>query len=138
MVNPSVRRVVITGLGVVAPNGIGKTAFWDACVAGCSGIRPITSFDASTIPTRIAGEVPHFDPAALGLTCEECCHLDRNTQFAVAAANLALEDANLSPALTDEARDQMGIYMGTAMASSEEAEKVWRRLTNDGAQPLRQ
>jgi beta-ketoacyl-acyl-carrier-protein synthase II len=137
MVYPSVRRVVITGLGVVAPNGIGKTAFWDACVAGRSGIRPITQFDASTLPTRIAGEVSGFDPAALGLTCEECSHLDRNTQFAVAAANLALQDAAL-PALAEDAREQMGVYMGTAMASSEEAEKVWLQLTDHGAQPLHQ
>lgn len=138
MANPSFRRVVITGLGVIAPNGIGKTAFWDACVAGRSGIRPITQFDASMLPTRIAGEVPDFDPAALGLTCEECSHLDRNTQFAIAAANLALQDAGLADALTEEAREQMGVYMGTAMASSEEAEKVWRQLTSNGTEPLRQ
>jgi beta-ketoacyl-acyl-carrier-protein synthase II len=136
MVYPSVRRVVITGLGVIAPNGIGKTAFWEACVAGRSGIRPITRFDASPLPTRIAGEVPDFDPAALGLTCEERSHLDRNTQFAVAAANLAWQDAGLADALPEDARAQMGVYMGTAMASSEEAEKVWRRLSSDGAQPL--
>ncbi|HEU5367988.1 MAG TPA: beta-ketoacyl-[acyl-carrier-protein] synthase family protein [Ktedonobacterales bacterium] len=145
MVYPSVRRVVITGLGVVAPNGIGKQAFWEACVAGRSGIRPITRFDASTLPTRIAGEVPDFDPAALGLTSEECSHIDRNTQFAIAAANLAWQDAGLAWArepqartLTEAERDQSGVYMGTAMASSEEAEKVWRRLSSDGAQPLRQ
>ncbi|HEY7354910.1 MAG TPA: beta-ketoacyl-[acyl-carrier-protein] synthase family protein, partial [Ktedonobacterales bacterium] len=145
MVYPSVRRVVITGLGVVAPNGIGKQAFWEACVAGRSGIRPITHFDASPLPTRIAGEVPDFDPAALGLTCDERAHLDRNTQFAIAAANLAWQDACLAQArepqawaLTEAEREQMGVYMGTAMASSEEAEKVWRQLSSDGAQPLRQ
>jgi|ERR1051326_2368712 3-oxoacyl-[acyl-carrier-protein] synthase II len=81
MANPAVRRVVITGLGVIAPNGIGKTAFWDACVAGRSGIRCITQFDASVLPTRIAGEVPDFDPTSLGLTAEESAHLDRNTQL---------------------------------------------------------
>jgi beta-ketoacyl-acyl-carrier-protein synthase II len=138
MAYASARRVVITGLGVVAPNGIGKQAFWDACLAGRSGIRPITCFDASALPTRIAGEVPDFDPEALGLTHEELCCLDRNTQFAIAAANLALQDANLSHAFTEEEREQIGVYMGAAMASSEEAEKVWRRLTNDGLQPLRE
>src|SRR5579871_521037 len=137
MAYPPARRVVITGLGVVAPNGIGKQAFWEACTAGRSGIRPITQFDASRLPTRFAGEVPDFNPAALGLTCDERHHLDRNTQFAVAAANLALDDAGLA-ALTEEARNQMGVFMGTAMASSEEAEKVWLRLTDDGALPLHQ
>jgi 3-oxoacyl-(acyl-carrier-protein) synthase len=56
MTNPTQRRVVITGLGVVAPNGIGKEDFWQACISGRSGIRRITSFDASSLPTRIAGE----------------------------------------------------------------------------------
>ncbi|HEY7126769.1 MAG TPA: beta-ketoacyl-[acyl-carrier-protein] synthase family protein [Ktedonobacterales bacterium] len=137
MAFPSTRRVVITGLGVVAPNGIGKCAFWEACLAGRSGIRHITQFDASFLSTRIAGEVPDFAPEALGLTPEECTQLDRNTQFAVAAANLALQDACLSKNLTEEERDQMGVYMGTAMASNEEAERVWKQLTADGAQPLR-
>ncbi len=129
------RRVVITGLGVVAPNGIGRRAFWEACLAGRSGIRPITRFDASILPTRIAGEVPDFLPEALGLTPEECAQLDRNTQFAVAAANLALQDAHLAN-LTETEREQMGVYMGTAMASNEEAEHLWRLLTANGTQPI--
>ena len=56
------RRVVVTGLGVVAPNGVGKDAFWKACVDGHSGIGPIRSFDASNHPIRVAGEVLDFDP----------------------------------------------------------------------------
>ena len=55
------RRVVITGVGVVAPNGIGKDAFWSACVNGKSGVRPIESFDASSHPVKIGAEVPDFD-----------------------------------------------------------------------------
>ncbi len=138
MANPLVRRVVITGLGVVAPNGIGKTVFWDACVAGRSGIRAITRFDASVLPTRIAGEVVGFNPEAYGLTCAERTSMDRNTQFALAAANLAWEDANLAETLTEAEREQMGVYMGTAMASVEEGERVWVELTQDGTQPVRE
>jgi beta-ketoacyl-acyl-carrier-protein synthase II len=130
------RRVVITGLGVIAPNGIGKHAFWEACIAGRSGIRPITRFDASLLPTRIAGEVPDFDPEAPDLTREERKHLDRNTQFAIAAANLAWQDAHLPAALSEEVRDQMGVYMGSAMASSDEGESVWEQLTANGSHPL--
>ena len=55
------RRVVVTGLGVVAPNGIGKDAFWSACLNGTSGVGPITSFDASNHPVKIAAEVPDFE-----------------------------------------------------------------------------
>src|SRR5712692_10421785 len=112
-----IRRVVITGLGVVAPTGIGKEAFWSACIAGRSGIGPITSFDADLLPTRIAGEVPDFDPVALGITPEEVRHTDRNTQLALAAANLALLDAGLPDQLNEAERDQIGVYLGSAMAS---------------------
>lgn len=130
------RRVVITGLGVLAPNGIGKEAFWQACLAGRSGIRQISRFDASTLPTRIAGEIPDFNPEALGLTPEECIHLDRSTQLAIAASNLALQDAHLVNALTEEERERTGVFMGAAMASIEEGESIWAQLTSSGTQPL--
>src|SRR5436305_7404821 len=95
------RRIVITGLGVVAPNGIGKEDFWNACVSGRSGIRRITRFDASNLPSQIAGEIVDFNPEALGITEIECRITDRNTQLALAAANLALQDACLLNALNE-------------------------------------
>jgi len=55
------RRVVVTGLGVVAPNGVGKDAFWSACINGRSGVGPIRTFDASAHPVKIAAEVQDFD-----------------------------------------------------------------------------
>src|SRR5258708_1734753 len=137
MTNPMQRRVVITGLGVVAPNGIGKEDFWQACISGRSGIRRITSFDASSLPTRIAGEIPTFDPEALGLTPEESSTLDRGTQFAVAAANLALYDSNLRSSWSEAERDFTGVYMGIAMASVEEGERLWMQFTSRGAHPPR-
>src|SRR5215472_10733699 len=99
------RRVVITGLGVVAPNGIGKEAFWDACISGRSGIRRISRFDASSLKTQIAGEVVGFHPAHLGITPEERLALDRGTQFALAATNLARADAALPDELSLEERE---------------------------------
>lgn len=126
------RRVVITGLGVLACNGIGKENFWNACLAGRSGIRRITRFDASSLPSQIAGEVTDFDPIALGLTEIECQLTDRNTQLSLAAANLALQDAGLTNGLSEEERDMMGVYMGCAIAPAEEAEKLWVKLTNRG------
>ncbi len=124
------RRVVITGLGVVAPNGIGKEDFWDACASGRSGIRRITQFDASPLSTRIAGEVPDFDPQKFGITLEETLDLDRGTQFALAAANLALQDAALPTRLSEAERDRFGVYLGSAMAGGAEGEKLWAYLIN--------
>jgi 3-oxoacyl-(acyl-carrier-protein) synthase len=125
-------RVVITGLGVLAPNGSGKEPFWQACLQGRSGIRAITQFDASALSTRIAGNVPDFSPAACGLTAVEYTSLDRNTQFAIAAANMAVEDAGLGgSALGGEERERMGVYVGTAMASIEKGEQLLLRLSNN-------
>lgn len=128
-------RVVITGLGIVAPNGIGKEAFWHSCVSGISGIRHISRFDASALPTNIAGEVVGFDPMQCGLSEDETRHLDRNVQFALAAAHLALEDAHIMHTLTEQEREQMGVYMGSAMACAEEGERLWQQATGDGSHP---
>ena len=130
------RRVVITGLGVIAPNGIGKNAFWQANVLGQSGIRSITRFDAHALATRIAGEVPDFDPLALGITPLERSSMDRGTQFAIAASNLALEDAGIPHMISEDERNMMGVYIGTAMAYLEEGEKFWQRSTDNGTHAL--
>jgi beta-ketoacyl-acyl-carrier-protein synthase II len=129
------RRVVITGLGVVAPNGTGKENFWNACISGRSGIRHVTRFDASPLPTRIAGEVADFDPAAFSITPEEALSTDRNTQFALAAANLAFGDAGLINEPYEAMRDAMGVYIGSAMASITSGEQFWTQLTQDGTHP---
>lgn len=131
------RRVVITGLGVVAPNGIGKEDFWNACISGRSGIRRITRFDASNLPTQIAGEVTNFHPEQLGLTADECILLDRAAQYAVATANLAMQDARLTDVLTEQEHEQMGLAMGSAMAAVEEAEILWAQYTHNGTHPPR-
>ena len=124
------RRVVITGLGILACNGIGKENFWNACIAGRSGVKRITRFDASTLQTQIAGEITDFNPEALGLTEIECQLTDRNTQLSLAAANLAFEDAGL--VLSEEERDSTGVYMGCAIAPVEEAENLWLKMTGRG------
>ena len=89
------RRVVVTGMGVVSPVGIGVDAFWDALLAGKSGVGPITEFDATDYPVRIAGEVKDFDAVKYVGDKKTVRHMDRNAQFAVAAAKMAVEDAKL-------------------------------------------
>ncbi|MBI4000071.1 MAG: beta-ketoacyl-ACP synthase II [Candidatus Omnitrophica bacterium] len=107
------RRVVITGVGVIASNGIGKQAFWKAIQSGKSGISTITSFDATSFATHFAGEIKNFNP-------EEYIHkknlrrMDRTSQLAVAAAKMAVQDAALDP--HSNGRERTGVMIGTAMA----------------------
>jgi 3-oxoacyl-[acyl-carrier-protein] synthase II len=89
------KRVVISGVGVIAPNGLGKEAFWQALISGKSGIDEIKSFDASPYPVRIAGEVSDFEPSEF-LDHKEIRRLDRFCHFAVASSGMALRDAGLS------------------------------------------
>lgn len=107
------RRVVVTGLGVVAPNGIGKDPFWESLVGGKSAIGPISLFDASPYPCRIAAEVSNFRPQAFMLPAR-VKHRGRFSQLAVAAAKLALQDACLD--LKTVRADRVRIGMGTSMA----------------------
>ncbi len=90
-------RVVITGIGIVAPNGIGLEAFWESLLAGESGIGPITLFDASQFKSRIAGEVKNFDPVDYIEPELKPKRMARHTQLAYAAAMMALRDAGLDP-----------------------------------------
>jgi len=94
-------RVVITGMGILAPNGIGNDEFWESLVAGRSGIAPITLFDASDLKSRIAGEVKNFDPHDYIEPELKPKRMARHTQFAYAAAMMALEDAGLEVSEAD-------------------------------------
>ena len=107
------RRVVITGLGVVSPVGNGKEEFWNNLLAGKPGVGPITQFDATDFPVKIAGEVKDFDPVALAGDRKTVRHMDRYTQFAVAAAKMAVADAKLD--MTKENPDMAGTLIGTGI-----------------------
>src|SRR5438445_427066 len=88
------RRVVVTGIGLVTPLGIGTKQTWEAAIAGKSGVGPITRFDAKDLPCRFAGEVKGFDPAAF-MDKKEARRNDLFIQFGLAATQLALVDAGL-------------------------------------------
>ncbi len=88
-------RVVVTGMGILAPNGTGLEAFWKSLLAGRSGIGPITLFDATDFKSRIAGEVKGFDPLDYMNASQKPKRMGRHTQFAYAAAMMALQDAGL-------------------------------------------
>lgn len=122
-------RVVVTGLGVISPVGTGKEAFWEALVKGRSGVRRITRFDASEFKTQIAAEVSDFDPEAY-IDKKEARRMDRFTQFAVAAANLALSDAAIAPEALD--RDRVGVILGCGIGGIGTFEEQTRVLISRG------
>ncbi|MCS6964090.1 MAG: beta-ketoacyl-[acyl-carrier-protein] synthase II, partial [Thermoflexus sp.] len=105
-------RVVITGMGAITPLGNDVETFWQNVVAGRSGVGPITLFNASSLKTRIAAEVRDFDPEAW-FGRKEARRLDRYAQFALAAAQQALQDARLDPAHVD--RERVGVVLGTGI-----------------------
>ncbi|GGQ55017.1 ketosynthase chain-length factor [Kitasatospora griseola] len=104
-------EVVVTGIGVAAPNGVGAEEYWKAVVAGESGIRPISRFDTARYPIKLAGEVPEFD-AEQDFTRRLMPQTDRLTRLALFAAEFALEDAEIVP-------EELPSYsMGVAVSSS--------------------
>lgn len=108
---PPLRRVVITGIGLVSALGIGREDNWRAAVAGVSSAAPITHFDASRLPTRLACYQPDFVPEDF-IDRRAARRMDRFAQFAVAAARLALDDAGLDAA---PVRDRVGVYVGSGI-----------------------
>jgi 3-oxoacyl-[acyl-carrier-protein] synthase II len=106
-------RVVITGLGIVAPNGIGKEPFWRNLIAGKSAVDRVFSFDASQYPCQVAAEVRDFSAADF-MAAPKAKAMGRFSQFAVAATRLALDDAKLT--ISPKASDRVGIVYGTSAA----------------------
>ncbi|MGH7225570.1 MAG: beta-ketoacyl-[acyl-carrier-protein] synthase family protein, partial [Gemmataceae bacterium] len=113
------RRVVVSGVGVVAPNGVGKEAFWSACVNGKSGVGPIRSFDTSSLPVRVAGEVPDFDisPFLPSAHRKSLKIMGRGARFGVTAAGLAVQDSGLD--LSRENPERVGVVMGAGLVPIE-------------------
>jgi 3-oxoacyl-[acyl-carrier-protein] synthase II len=111
-------RVVVTGLGALTPLGNTVAEYWDGLLAGLSGAGPITKFDASDVRSKIACEVNDFDPTAY-LEDKQIRHQDLFSQYALAVTQQALNDAGLDPeGLSDEARDRIGVVMGTGVGGS--------------------
>ena len=108
------KRIVITGVGVLASNGIGKEAFWQALEEGRSGIKKVSLFKTNTMKTKLAGEIKDFD-AKQYLGEKGLRLLDRSTKLVNVAAKLALEDANFK--VIEENTDDVGVVLGTTLGS---------------------
>jgi len=118
--------VVVTGLGAITPVGNDRESTWQGLVKGVSGVDTITAFDPSGLPTRIAGEVKGFDPAAL-LDTKRLRRSARFSQLAIAAGREAVADAGL--VLDEAARDRTGVVVNLAVAGMGEVEAATRQIT---------
>ena len=119
------KRAVITGVGVVTPIGSGKQQFWDALMEGKSGVDLVTRFDTSKFKTRIGAEVRDFNPLHYGIKPKDARRMDLFTQYGVAAAGLAIEDAGLELA---EYNDRVGTIIGTGIGGLMTLEEEKRKL----------
>jgi act minimal PKS chain-length factor (CLF/KS beta) len=123
---------VVTGIGVIAPTGLGTQSYWDTTVAGGNGITPIERFDASSYPSRLAGQVPGFSVAE-HLPSRLIPQTDRMTQLALTAGAWALEDARYDQAESAETFGEYGVSVVTAASGGgvefahRELENLWRR-----------
>src|SRR3954469_16981843 len=123
-------RVVVTGMGVLAPNGTGLDAFWESLLAGRSGIGPITLFDATGYNSRIAGEVKGFDPLDYIEPELKPRRMARHTQLAYAATMMALSDAHLD--LNDlELPSPTPVIIGVSTSALDVIERVFQEVNRN-------
>jgi 3-oxoacyl-[acyl-carrier-protein] synthase II len=119
-------RVVITGMGAVSPNGIGKEAFCRGVLAGKSGVKRISRFDSSHLSVHIAGEIPEFDELAW-VDARERKHVSRVVPLCLAATTEAVNDAGLDiPSMSVEEKREIGIVLGTGGGAQEFSEQQYR------------
>ena len=123
------KRVVITGAGVISPNGIGKAAYWQALKDGKSGVKVISRFDTNQFKTKLAGEVDNFKPEEF-LGEKGLRNLDRSSRFICSTAKMALDDAQLK--ITEENTDEIGVCTGTTLSSLWNIAEFNRQVIQDG------
>jgi len=124
-----VRRVVITGVGLVSPLGSDKVEFWNNLINGKSGISAVESFDVSQYPCRIAGEIKDFDPSRY-MEKKEAKRVDRFTQLGIAAALQAWRDAALDNIVLD--KDEIGVLVGSGIGGIQTVEQQLKVLAEKG------
>jgi 3-oxoacyl-[acyl-carrier-protein] synthase II len=127
------RRVVVTGLGIVCPTGVGVAEAWGNIVAGHSGIAGITRFDASPFASRIAGEVKNFDVTA-HLPAKEARRLDTFIHYGLVAANEAIQDAGIQA--TPETAERIGVVIGSGIGGLPLIEETHSALLEGGARKV--
>jgi 3-oxoacyl-[acyl-carrier-protein] synthase II len=129
----SKRRVVVTGMGILSPVGNDLDSSWDGIVNGRSGIGPITHFDASAFPTRIAGEVKNFDPS-LWIAPKDIKKMDPFVHYGVAASMMAIKDAGLE--IADHDAERIGVAIGAGIGGLKGIEETTLKYAEGGARKI--
>src|SRR5918993_380555 len=127
------RRVVVTGIGLVSSLGIGTDANWAALTDGVSGVDSITKFDAAQFATRIAGEVRGFDPLRF-IEKKDVKKMDVFIQYAIAASQFAMDDANLK--VTPELSTRVGVFIASGIGGFTTIEREHRALLEGGPRKI--
>jgi len=122
-------RVVITGLGMVSSIGVGKETFWENCLQGVSGIKPILGFDVGAYRSRLGAQLPEVDFKAF-IKPANLRRMDRIGKIVVSSVRLAIDDSGLD--LKEEDSGRMGISIGTGLGSSDTVDQFFRSLLKDG------
>ena len=129
----SKRRVVVTGMGILSPVGNDLDSSWEGIVNGRSGIGPITHFDASAFPTRIAGEVKNFDPS-LWIAPKDIKKMDPFVHYGVAASMMAIKDAGLE--IADHDAERIGVAIGAGIGGLKGIEETTLKYAEGGARKI--
>lgn len=123
------KRVVITGMGVISPVGNSLKAFWDGLLAGVCGVGPITRFDTEGFKAKLAAEVKDFNPADFGMDVPTQRRMDKFTQYAVAAAKQAVEESGIVGTVEPE---RLGVYVGSGIGGMSTFVEQSNRLNERG------
>jgi 3-oxoacyl-[acyl-carrier-protein] synthase II len=129
----SKRRVVVTGVGIVSPVGIGVSESWNNLLAGKSGIAQITHFDASALSVRIAGEVKGFD-ATKFMTAKDARRMDVFIQFGMAAGMEAIQDSGIT--VTEQNAERIGVNLGSGIGGLPLIEETHNTMLAGGARKV--
>ena len=124
------KRVVITGMGVISPVGNSLKAFWDGLLAGVCGVGPITRFDTEGFKAKLAAEVKDFNPADFGMDVPTQRRMDKFTQYAVAAAKQAVEESGIVGTVEPE---RLGVYVGSGIGGLQTLENEHSKFMEKGS-----
>lgn len=128
------KRVVVTGVGIISSLGIGTDNTWQKLIAGETGIDTITSYDTTDMPVKVAGEVKGFEPTEYGIEKKELKKLARNTQFAIVASKMALEDAKLK--IDETNADETGVIISSGIGGMEIFEEQLQVMLEKGVKRI--